>query len=243
MKKIVVVLMVCVLGMMSCKRDYLNVKNGSYVRLYHDETHQIDAEAESIITYSSNDNYHAEVNAQGLVTANYVGKANVTLTNENGDVANVEIDVIPVSNMFPEPNISLGESENSILSKYGVPDFVDEDYYFYADYSAKAPYLLVMFENEKVVAYSVLVDTDSSDIEELVTYVDERYKYIESDEDYLYYINALSISEATMAVGVGFTIFDNDVYAMLAYISTNAYKSTSGLDEMMTIFKKYISSL
>ena len=100
-----------------------------------------------------------------------------------------------------------------------------------------------MFENEKVVAYSVLVDTDSSDIEELVTYVDERYKYIESDEDYLYYINALSISEATMAVGVGFTIFDDDVYAMLAYISANAYKSTSGLDEMMTIFKKYISSL
>ncbi|MBQ8222659.1 MAG: Ig-like domain-containing protein [Bacteroidales bacterium] len=240
MKKIVLLLMVCTLGIMSCKRDYLNVNNGNNVRLYHEETHQIDAEAESVITYKSNNEYHAEVNAQGLVKANYVGKTNVTLTNENGDAANVEIDVIPISNLFTEPNISIGETEASVINKYGIPDVVDDDSYFYSGYSSKAPYLLVLFENGVVESYSVLVDVDSSDIEQLVTFLDERYKYVGDSGDCLFYVNALSVSDATISIGVGFMTLDYEIYAMVAYMNTNDIKSASDMKRLETVFMKYI---
>lgn len=242
MKKIVVVLMVCVLGMMSCKRDYLNVKNGSYVRLYHEEMHQIDAESESIITYRSDNEYHANVNAQGLVTANYVGKTNVVLANENGDVANVEIDVIPVSNLYPEPVLSFGETENSVLGKYGVPDVVDDEYYFYSDYSPKAPYMMVTLENGVVESYAVLVNA-STNVEELVTFLDERYKYVGDTDDYLFYMNALSVLDATMSVGVGVMTLGYEVYILVAYMNADSYKSTSDIEEMKTMFMKYVNGL
>ena len=240
MKKIVFVLMVCALGMMSCESDYLNVKNGLSVRLYHEESHQIDAESKSIISYRSDKDYHATVNEQGLVTANYVGKTNVVLTNESGDVANVEVDVIPVSNLYPEPNLSFGETEYSVFSKYGMPDVVDDDYYFYADYSPNAPFMLVSFDDGMVDTYSVLVNA-STNVEELETFLDERYKYLFSTEENIFYMNALSVLDATMSVGVGVMTFGYEVYILVVYMDGETYKSTSNMEEIKDKFMKYVN--
>lgn len=220
MKKLFLVLfMMTIVIMPSCKRDYLNVSNGVYVQLNHEESHQIDAESESMITYKSSNNYHAEVSSQGLVKANYVGKADISLTNENGDEKMVTIDVVPVSNLYPEPNISIGETESSVRSKFGLPDVSNDGTYMYENYSFNAPYLMIIFENGVVESYAVLVNPNQ--VENLMTFLNERYAPMGFTDDYVFYMNALSSSEATKTIGVGVLDFGYELYIMVGYIPYN----------------------
>ena len=91
-----------------------------------------------------------------------------------------------------------------------------------------------------VDTYSVLVNA-STNVEELETFLDERYKYLFSTEDNIFYMNALSVLDATMSVGVGVMTLGYEVYVLVVYMDGETYKSTSNMEEIKDRFMKYVN--
>ena len=70
---------------------------------------------------------------------------------------------------------------------------------------------------------------------------DERYKYLFSTEDNIFYMNALSVLDATMSVGVGVMTLGYEVYVLVVYMDGETYKSTSNMEEIKDRFMKYVN--
>ena len=65
----------------SCKKEDLITLNSTEKTLNYEDEFQIEAESNSLITYSVENEYHAEVSESGLVKARYVGETNIILQN------------------------------------------------------------------------------------------------------------------------------------------------------------------
>lgn len=233
----------------SCQEeDYLHIKSEScFVKLNHGDYHKIQAESLSNIAYQSENEYVAKMNDNyGTIRANYVGSTRIKLTNESGIENYVNVDVLPESKLYPEPNISFGDTKYNVKSKLGTPDQENTTAFFYTDYSEKAPYLLVMFEYGQVSSYAVLVPYWYSS--ELVdVFLEERYKLVDyTDVSNGYYgmfgtyINALNISESTKAVSV--SIYNDnytDYYYMVAYLRNPNSRTT----DYNNLFKMTLSTM
>ena len=185
--------------------------------LHYGETYQIVAECESPITYTSENEYNATVSEDGLVTANFVGSTTITLESES-DTQTFEVTVEPVSDLYPEPEIEIGETKESILEKFGTPGAEVEGAIGYQGYSDNAPMLMVMFDEEDlVVSYGVIIGIDHE--EDLNTFLSERYMFAQEEEGVRIYMNALSVEDATLFVGS--EAFDEE-YLMAFYMGNTS---------------------
>ena len=214
----------------SCQEeDYLHIKNETSVKLKHNETHKIQAESLSSITYQSENLYIANVDNYGYVRANYIGSTSIRLYNESGIENYVKVNVIPKSNLYPEPNISFGDTKYNVKSKLGVPDQEKTDAFLYTDYSTNAPYLLVTFEYGQVSSYAVLVN-DYLYPELTNRFLAERYKYMGYIDNIRTYIDALTLSEAKKTIAVGLYEDANynyyEQFYLVGYLDNNNTRSS-----------------
>lgn len=200
----------------SCKEDVITVKNGELVQLNHGDTHQIEAESISFIRYESSDEYCAQVSQYGLVQANYVGSANILLNNEIEEKI-VKVEVKAVSSLYEEPGIAFGDTKLSVIDKLGTPSEDNGNTFIYKDYSSSVSYLLVLFENDRVLSYAVMLDYSYSS--ELATFIGERYRSLGVIDKYFCYINSLQVADATMMVGLGTYSYNQEVYDVAVYMS------------------------
>lgn len=217
MKKVFLFFMVLSAVMLySCKEDVITVKNGELVQLNHGDTHQIEAESISLIRYESSDEYCAQVSQYGLVQANYVGSANILLNNEIEEKI-VKVEVKAVSSLYEEPDIAFGDTKLSVIDKLGTPSEDNGNTFIYKDYSSSVSYLLVLFENDRVLSYAVMLDHSYSS--ELATFIGERYRSLGVIDKYFCYINSLQLADATMMVGLGTYSYNQEVYDVAVYMS------------------------
>lgn len=217
MKKVFLFFMVLSAVMLySCKEDVITVKNGELVQLNHGDTHQIEAESISLIRYESSDEYCAQVSQYGLVQANYVGSANILLNNEIEEKI-VKVEVKAVSSLYEEPDIAFGDTKLSVIDKLGTPSEDNGNTFIYKDYSSSVSYLLVLFENDRVLSYAVMLDHSYSS--ELATFIGERYRSLGVIDKYFCYINSLQVADATMMVGLGTYSYNQEVYDVAVYMS------------------------
>lgn len=217
MKKVFLFFMVLSAVMLySCKEDVITVKNGELVQLNHGDTHQIEAESISLIHYESSDEYCAQVSQYGLVQANYVGSANIMLNNEIEEKI-VKVEVKAVSSLYEEPDIAFGDTKLSVIDKLGTPSEDNGNTFIYKDYSSSVSYLLVLFENDRVLSYAVMLDHSYSS--ELATFIGERYRSLGVIDKYFCYINSLQLADATMMVGLGTYSYNQEVYDVAVYMS------------------------
>lgn len=204
-----IALMAFVVLMSSCKKDSASDKNTitlsqNSVTLYHNDTYQIDARCKDNIAYSSHNEYVASVSASGFVTAQYVGETNVSLKS-NEDSKTFKVTVAPKSNLYPEPNIEIGESMASVLQKFPKAE-IHEYYLFIDDYSPAAPELYIELDDNRCVeAYEMYVEGEYSS--ELNTFLRERYKFLGVEDDYYVFINGLNENTATMDVCYGYSSY------------------------------------
>lgn len=217
MKKVFLFFMVLSAVMLySCKEDVITVKNGELVQLNHGDTHQIEAESISFIRYESSDEYCAQVSQYGLVQANYVGSANILLNNEIEEKI-VKVEIKAVSSLYEEPDIAFGDTKLSVIDKLGTPSEDNGNTFIYKDYSSSVSYLLVLFENDRVLSYAVMLDHSYSS--ELATFIGERYRSLGVIDKYFCYINSLQVADATMMVGLGTYSYNQEVYDVAVYMS------------------------
>ena len=201
MRKLSFMLMaVLAISFMGCKKEKLITITTTSTTLHYGETYQISAECENPITYSSANEYHAKVSSSGLVTANYVGSTTITLQSEE-DTKIFSVTVSPKSNLYTEPNISFGESKNSVISKLGTPDATTEGGIAYNDYSSAAQMLLILFDDyDKVEGYGVMVKSGYTT--ELGDFLKERYDFVGYSDEIFVYRNALTNDKTTMIIGM-----------------------------------------
>lgn len=167
--------------------------------LHSGETFQIVAVCESPITYTSENEYFATVSEEGLVTANFVGNTTITLESES-DSQTFEVTIEPVSDLYPEPEIEIGESKDAIIERFGDPSDEDEEIIVYYGFAESSFMLMVAFDDDNLVQYYAVV-MEIGYIEELETFLSERYMFVNEQDGVKVYINALDVNDATLIVG------------------------------------------
>ncbi len=198
--------------------------------LHYGETYQINAECEFPITYTSENEFFASVSDEGLVTANHVGTTMITLEAE-ADSQTFEVTIEPLSDLYPEPEIEIGQTKEDVIARYGEPDAVVDDAIGYRSYSDNATMMMVMFdENGLVELYAVIFELYFE--EELETFLTERYLFVQEEENVKMYINALNVEEATMIVGS--EVAEEEAILMAFYMGNE----NGGGDEKTTVNMK-----
>ena len=197
--------------------------------LYSGDEYQIEATSKAPITYTVENEYHAEVSETGLVTARFVGETNVLLSNGE-DTKNFRVIVKPKYNLYPEPDVKFGDSKSSIIAKFGTPD--DETSFdngtssaiLYDDYSTAAPFLMFTFDsNDKLDSYSVLVKSSYSST--LADFFLERYLIVSAEEDGVFlFINGLDPTTATTLIGL--QLYDISYWQIMYIPMPNTSTST-----------------
>lgn len=187
--------------------------------LYFGEEYQIEVTSETPVTYSSANEYHAEVSANGLITAKFVGETIIKLANED-ETKEITVTVEPRSTLYPNPNLQFGITKKELIAEWGTPDVESEEGIAYHEFSTAAPLVMYLFnENNEMESLAVMVETLYS--KELGTFLSERY--FPADPENLIFINALDESKTTMLVGA--ELYDQNHW-MIIYVPFTATKKT-----------------
>ncbi|MGY5353390.1 hypothetical protein [Wenyingzhuangia sp. IMCC45467] len=144
--------------------------------LYKGEKFQLKAISDLPLTYQSENDFHATVSTSGLLQAEYVGKTNIVISN-NENTQSVNITVAPKSALYPEPLLDFTLSKTEVISLLGTPDEETETAITYNNYSEASPSITYSF-NEKSIIKSVSVTVKNSYYSTLTnTHLNERYRF------------------------------------------------------------------
>jgi len=193
----------------------------STVTLHSMETYQINAESELPITYRSDDEFHAQVDENGLVTAGFVGETEIILSNGT-DSKRVKIIVSPQYNLYSDPVLDFGITKQQLISILGDPDIDDGNSMVYTDYDNLdvSPMVMYLFENSFLNAVIRLVNP--SYVEDLMLFLLERYYPLSSD----FFVNGLTPDSISMGVVIG----EMDIFISVTYMQYDDVKSVQDVD-------------
>lgn len=251
MKKLSLILLaILTVAFIGCKKDDDNNNGGgsssstislqeSSKTLHHGDTYEIKAVCENPITYTSENNYIAEVNEHGLVHANYVGITNIILEDTVSSLQ-FKVTVAAESNLYTLPNINFGETRSTIISRFGNPVYEDEDgAAFDKETTTTIGFIVTFDETNKVIAYSMVVKSGYGH-ELSNVFIPERYVYLGQVDIYKYYMDAFDVNEADVLVGVAQE--SNTGYWMAAYMDRDyfPYAKNPKLDAMQNLVKKLV---
>ena len=172
---------------------------------------------------------------EGEVTARFVGSTIITLEAET-DTQTFEVTVEPTSDLYPEPEIQFGETKDEIIERFGQPDEEDEEAIGYYNYSENSLMLLVLFDEEGLVAnYAVLMEVSFE--EELDTFLGERYMFVQEEEGMKIYINALTLEETSMFVGSQMYQDEESSFLMSVYMGYGTEPSEKAVANIKAMLK------
>lgn len=244
MKKLSLILLaILTVALIGCKKDddssTIKLKEGSKT-LHHDDIYQIEAESENVITYTSENNYIAEVTNYGFVYANYVGATNIVL-NDGESTEKFKVTVAAESNLYTLPNIKFGETRSTIKSRFGTPDYEDEDGLLYErETETIYGYMIVFDDTNKVYTYVVIVKPGYG--HELANvFIPERYAFLGEADIYKYYMDALDLDDASTIVSA--TQETSTGYWIAAYMDKDYFRKddmNSAMDAMQNLVKKFV---
>ncbi|MBR6438668.1 MAG: hypothetical protein IKS65_05735 [Bacteroidales bacterium] len=257
MKKLSLILLaILTVALIGCKKDDDNNDNGggngggsssstillqeSSKTLHHGDTYEIKAVCENPITYTSENDYVAEVNGNGIVHANYVGITNIILEDTVSSLQ-FKVTVAAESNLYTLPNINFGETRSTIISRFGNPDYEDEDGLLYErETETIYGYMIVFDDTNKVYTYVVIVKPGYG--HELANvFIPERYAFLGEADIYKYYMDALDLDDASTIVSA--TQETSTGYWIAAYMDKDYFRKddmNSAMDAMQNLVKKFV---
>ncbi len=156
----------------------------SEIVLYSDGTKQITANLEGA-TFTSKDEWYAEVDATGLVTANYVGETEIIVSAE-GQTKSIPVLVRPAYVLYPDLDEFIGKSKSDVISTFGQPDTENKNMIGY-EYNDYAPIVGFNFENGYVSQAAAFVPNKY--MSKLASMIAERYAPIAMQNDEYWFIN------------------------------------------------------
>ena len=232
----------------SCSKDEdqsIQLQNQSPIVLKYEQMATIDAVSTEPISYNSENEFHAKVSSNGVITAEHVGKTKINLTN-GFDSKSIQVTVEPKYNLYETPNIEWGTTKSKIKTQYGTPDNEDADGFGYLNYSSSAPIAMFLFNsNDQLESCAIMVKMVYAST--LTNFLLERYLPINVDtKDYTAtFINNLTTAEKITSIGL--LAYNLNYLEVIYFDASNIFnqtKSTSKtfINRYRNIAEKLISS-
>lgn len=148
--------------------------------------------------YYSEDEYHATVDENGLITANRIGNTNIVVSSSKGS-AKVKVIVRPCYNLYPEPCRDWTKTKSQIISQYGTPSSETSSGISYLTDSKIYPLIIYEFDQNNILKESS-VTVNESYASTLAKFLEERYAYSGIfSQTYIFY-NEIKKESITMSV-------------------------------------------
>ena len=200
MRKIVFMLITATVMFSGCKKDPVSlVLNERNVTLYTGDEWQIKTSS-SDVDFSSYNEYSAQVDKNGLIKAERVGEAIISVMSGGSEKHRIYVTVKPRHTQFKEPLFRFGHSSRDIINELGTPDLNEGDgrmiSYIKPD-GGKTVAHFYMFNDSDELTFSGFI-TSMYDAPDVAEFLIERYAAISSDPILL--INGLTPATCTMMV-------------------------------------------
>ncbi len=242
MKKIALIITVSVIACYSCKKELKSIQiDRDEITMNYDENKQLnvsyspsDVEVPPIFNWESEDENIVTVSETGLVEGVRVGETNVFVRTDDAKFEDVcKVIIEPISNLYKEPVIEIGQSKSYVKSKETrAVSYEDSEALIYDGENTDVDYVIYMFELNKLTSSSVLLVDETSLIEEANTFLDERYDFVGALESVIFYrINSKVVAGLTYDVSLGLVII---------YMENTDLKSTNS---MLNSFQERIIQL
>lgn len=176
----------------SCQKDAtpLSVTPES-ISMYTEMTKQITATPSEGVTYESVDPFYADVNESGLVTANKVGKTNITVKSPNG-VKSVPVTVMPKYTLYDDLTPYVNASLSTITSKFGSNYTTATNSDGSITYTYKNPTSYAAgfgFIIKNGVCTSIMVAVSTANTSMLTDYLIERYYIVGMQNNIFFFLD------------------------------------------------------
>ena len=198
--------------------------NKQSITLAHDGTETVVASENA--TWSSDNEFVATVDNNGVITGKHVGEATITAT-ANGKSQKVKVTVKAMYNTIPEPITDFSLSKSEVKAKETHTLYKEEDYKLnYTTNASKSELVMYSFDETsgklKSSAWGAALTAVAPS--ELVGFLTERYQLLTYDDDYYYFANSDELETATMVVT--FTMTNgNALIVYLPYEKKNTSKA------------------
>ncbi|MDP2235024.1 MAG: Ig-like domain-containing protein [Bacteroidales bacterium] len=216
MKKCIIILLSVVL--FSCKKDkeepipVVSVAQAN-VNLYTGTTFQIVATGGDSLTYQSDNEFVAKVSKTGLINADRVGRANITVSSATSS-ATVYVKVDPKFNLYEEPLINWSLTKTEVIAQLGTPSEQDGGRIYYTSSNTAVYRYSYVFDNlNKLEASAVIIK--SFHYESLSNFVAERYLFIGQSDGLFVFVNHIDPEKVNLSVVLGIVNAD---YLMVMYM-------------------------
>lgn len=187
--------------------------------------YQLTANVTNAIYYSE-DEYHATVDENGLITANRIGSTNIVVSSKKGS-AKVKVIVRPSYNLYPEPCMDWTKTKSQIISQYGTPSSETSSGISYLTNNKIYPLIIYEFDENNLLKESSVTVSESYG-STLAKFLEERYAYSGLfSQTYIFYneIKKESISMSVLLSKVsGYKLY------LVRYVPYSATKSDSNVD-------------
>lgn len=191
--------------------------NKSQLEMYADNEALLTATTSA--QWSSDNDFVAEVDQEGKVTANHVGETTITASNGNKR-AYCKVSVVPQYTLYADPVLDFGCSMSDVKSKEKrTLAGSGTNYIGYKGDNDNVTGIIYNFNNGKLNGVIVMIkhNYNSAMADRMVNFLRERYAIAGYDDDVYYFVNGNSGS-FDMAVYLDPTYSDNPRYATITYL-------------------------
>lgn len=181
MKKTIVLTFIAILAvcLCSCKKtddeEILNIP--SSCTIYYGDKYQLNSYQE----WKSTKPFIATVDGSGTIVANHAGGCTVYCSK-----GSCTVNVIPTTTLYNEPLCEHGITPNAIITKYGQPDYWNDNngYMVYELESYNIPYMYFKYDPNTGLLKGAVIIVKRSLLNQLCDHLNQRY----ARQDANYYI-------------------------------------------------------
>lgn len=197
------------------------------IELLSDESYTILSSSDHVLTYTSDNNFVATVSSQGVIEAQRIGHAKISVS-DGETVEYISVKINPKYDLYPEPFLEFGTKRSDIIARFGIPTQETEQGISYIDNTntAKAPVRIFLFDdNDRLSSTNIGVRTEYSSI--LGSFLNERYLLYTYDEEEATVFFVDGLTDATISMAVAATIYTEEFWLItyFPYLPSKAMTS------------------
>jgi hypothetical protein len=169
------------------------------VTIKRGQTYQIIVSGAEDVNFTSENDFHAEVDQTGKIKSNFAGKTIVKASTVDAS-KDIKVTVEPDYTLFKDPIVDFNKTREDIIKELGEP-LEDHDKILHYYQSEEVPLILYQFDAQNMLSVvGAFISTTQS--ENLNKHLNERYKFERSQAQNgsTSFRNTLNVDDATMSV-------------------------------------------
>lgn len=202
------------------------------VSLEYDKEVKVKA-SEKNCNWISDNEFVATVDNDGKIEAKHVGTCVITATKGKAS-EHCTVTVTATNNNFTIPVLLFGQNKAAIKTAVAAQNlenlqvYADSDEVLSYTTGTYYPFYIYSFEKNVLDASALVVTEEMDETLDLEEFLDQRYKYIEDTDDGFLYVNAMNLTNATLAVEYS---FDPELGVQATWVNVDHTKAGSFINK------------